>query len=302
MMHDVRSSGRAHISAVTLAAVTLGGFAAWGLLHHLRTPELTPELRGYALAEELGCHGCHGPRGTGGTRNPRAGFAGATADIPSWDGGTSMMYVQSEDEIREWILEGRPWRLALRDSLEARAFADSARRSLFPEPGRIESPSGPKGVAPPIRMPAYRRVIDEAQLDDLVAYYKAVAVYGADFDDMPSQARDGYAVAHDAGCFGCHGPGGLLGVKNPRSFKGYIPPWRGADFDDLVRNDAELREWILDGVVGRIAENRIGGWFTERHVVRMPAYRNVLADSSVDDVMHYIRWLSRDDAATTSSR
>ena len=275
----------------------LGGFAAWGLLHHLRTPELTPELRGYALAEELGCHGCHGPRGTGGVPNPRAGFAGTTGEIPAWDGGNAMMYVKNEDEIREWILDGRPWRLVLRDSLQARATrADST--PPFPEAGRVELRNGRMAaVSPPLRMPAFSGVIDDKQLDDLVAYYQAVAVFGDDRDAMSSDARAGYAVARDTGCFGCHGPGGLIGAQNPRSFKGYIPPWRGADFEDLVRNDAELRAWIMDGYIPRIAENRVGRWFVSRQVLKMPAYRDVLADSSVDDVMSYIRW-----AAATSSQ
>jgi hypothetical protein len=86
----------------------------------------------------------------------------------------------------------------------------------------------------------------------------------------------------------------LLGTQNPRSFKGYVPPWRGADFHELVKNDEELRAWILDGVIPRIESNRIGRWFLTRQVVRMPAYRGVLADSSVDDVMSYIRWTARD--------
>ncbi len=295
----MRSPGRAHLSAITLAALLLGGFAAWGLLHHLRTPELTPELRGYALAEELGCHGCHGPRGTGGVRNPRAGVRQTTGEIPAWDGGTAMMSVKNEDEIREWILDGRPWRLVLRDSLEARAArADSDTTSPFPEPGRVElRPRPPATVTPPVRMPAYRGVVDETQLEDLVAYYKAVAAFGDDVDTMPADARRGYAIAREAGCFGCHGPGGLIGVQNPRSFKGYIPPWRGPDFHDLVRDDDELRAWILDGGIDRVAENRVGRWFTTRQVVKMPAYRGVLADSSVADLMSYIRW-----ASATSSR
>lgn len=295
----MRSPGRAHLSTITSVALLLGGIAAWGFLHSLRTPKLTPELRGYALAQELGCHGCHGPRGTGGVRNPRAGFGQSTGEIPAWDGGNAMMYVKNEDEIREWILDGRPWRLALRDSLEARsrhALVDSsASRSPFPEPGRVEPrPARVERIVPPVRMPAYRDVIDDEQLEDLVAYYKAVAAFSDDADAMPSRARVGYAVARDAGCFGCHGPGGLLGAQNPRSFKGYVPPWRGADFHELVKSDEELRAWILDGVVPRIETNRVGRWFLSRQVIRMPAYRGVLADSSVDDVMSYIRWTAQD--------
>ena len=293
----MRSLGRAHLSAITIAALLLGGIAAWGFLYSLRTPKLTPELRGYALAEELGCHGCHGPRGTGGVRNPRAGFGQRTGEIPAWDGGNAMMYVKNEDEIREWILDGRPWRLVLRDSLEARArhaAEDSSTRvSPFPEPGRVGA-GRLERIVPPVRMPAYRGVVDDEQLEDLVAYYKAVAAFNDEADAMPPRARLGYAVARDSGCFGCHGPGGLLGAKNPRSFKGYVPPWRGADFHELVKDDEELRAWILDGVIPRIEGNRVGRWFYTRQVVRMPAYRGVLPDSSVDDVMSYIRWTARD--------
>jgi mono/diheme cytochrome c family protein len=111
---------------------------------------------------------------------------------------------------------------------------------------------------------------------------------------MPARARAGYAIARDSGCFGCHGPSGLLGTPNPRSFKGYVPPWRGDDFHELVKDDEELRAWILEGVTPRIETNRVGRWFFSRQVVRMPAYRGVLPDSSVDDVMSYIRWVARD--------
>ncbi len=297
------SSGRAHLSVITLAALVLGGFAAWGLLDHLRAPQLTPELRGYALAEELGCHGCHGPRGTGGVHNPRAGVAQTTGEIPAWDGGTAMMYVKNEDEIREWILDGRPWRLVLRDSLEARARADSDSASPFPEPGRVDvRPRHLAASAPPVRMPAYRGVVDERQLEDLVAYYKVVAAFGADVDAMPDDARRGYQVARDTGCFGCHGPGGRLGAKNPRSFKGYVPPWHGPDFEELVRNETELRAWIEDGSIARITENRVGRWFVTRQVVKMPAYQGVLPDSSVDDVVAYINWLSRSSKETAPAQ
>jgi hypothetical protein len=109
---------------------------------------------------------------------------------------------------------------------------------------------------------------------------------------MPDHVRAGYRAARDLGCFGCHGPGGLIGSKNPRSFKGYIPPWRGPDYHDLVRNDAELKAWILDGKIDRLESNRPATFFTRRQIIKMPAYRGVASDSTLATVMEYVRWVS----------
>ena len=309
----MKSLGRAHLSVITLAALVLGGLAAWGFFNYSRAPRLTPELRGYELAEQLGCHGCHGPRGTGGIANPGA----RDGEVPAWDGGMAMMFVKSEDEIREWILEGRPWRLVMRDSLEARAKEDAraaehralldsltaagvdsgaatleADRRVKVDANELLSRrlSSSRAQIPslPLRMPAYRGVITDKQLADLIAYYKVVA----DFDEMPEDARAGYHAARELGCFGCHGPGGLVGVKNPRSFKGYIPPWRGNDYRELVRGDEELRSWILDGKIARLEQNRAATFFTRRQVVKMPAYRSVVADSTLAEVLGYVKWVA----------
>ncbi len=280
-------SGRARFSVLTLAALSLGGLAAWGFFNHVRTPDLTPELRGYALAENLGCHGCHGPRGTGGVPNPES----REDYIPAWDGGTAMMYVRDDDEIREWIMDGKPWRLVLRDSLDARRRAEEEARvrDSFPTPGDVAlrpKPAPPASL--PVQMPAFRGVVSENELEDLVAYYKVVA----DFTGMPDGARRGYDAARRLGCFGCHGPGGLIGARNPRSFKGYIPPWRGPDYRELVRNEAELRAWILDGSIPRLTQNRAARFFTTRQIIQMPAYRGVIADSTLADIERYIAWVS----------
>lgn len=311
----VTSTGRAHLSVITLAALMLGALAAWGFFNYARAPKLTPELRGYQLAEDLGCHGCHGPRGTGGVANP----GDRDNEIPAWDGGMAMMFVKSESEIREWILDGRPWRLAMRDSLNARALenerdaqhraqldslsalGDSAGAAAVRKTAaqnrkdaeellsrRLPSSRSDEAPRPPLRMPAYRGVITDAQLADLVAYYKVIA----DFDEMPDAARAGYHAAKDLGCFGCHGPGGLITANNPRSFKGYIPPWRGADFKELVRNDFELKEWILHGKIDRLQTNKAALFFTRRQVIKMPAYQGAAPDSTLVAVMNYVKWVS----------
>jgi mono/diheme cytochrome c family protein len=297
------SAGRAHLSVITLAALLLGALAAWGFFNYERAPKLTPELRGYELAEQLGCHGCHGPRGVGGVPN----IGTTEGEIPAWDGGMAMMYVKDEKEIREWILDGRPWRLAMRDSMSAHAvqnqrdeqrlaLGDSSTASPSAndrrEAEKILSRRLPfhsdQAPHPPLRMPAFRGVITTAQLDDLVAYYKVIA----DFDPMPDAARTGYHAAKDLGCFGCHGPGGLITAHNARSFKGYIPPWRGDDFKDLVRTDDELKQWILNGRIDRLKNNRAALFFTRRQVIKMPAYRGVATDSTLAAVMDYVKWVS----------
>ena len=252
----------------TRAAVVAGGIVliaagTIGALGAARTPRLTPVMRGARAADRLGCFACHGPRGTGGVPNP--GSDGQ--EVPAWDGGTAMMYVEEAGEIAEWILFGRPQRL----SDQVSALSDSA---------------GADGL--PVRMRAYRELVSVGELADLVAYFKAVAAY----DKPPSgRALDGYAVARRSGCFGCHGPGGLVGSTNPRSLKGYIPPWRGADYGELVRSDEELTQWINEGKIDRFEKSRLASHFTRRQVIQMPAYGRVLTEDELESLFVYIRWL-----------
>ena len=94
--------------SIITAAVLATFVAGTAVVHWIRSPRLTPELRGYALARDFGCFNCHGPDATGGVPNPGS----EEVDVPAWDGGTAMMYVEKEDEIREWIMDGHPKRLA----------------------------------------------------------------------------------------------------------------------------------------------------------------------------------------------
>lgn len=267
-MSSYRSSKRSLLLIVipiVVAAVVLGA------LYYMRRPQPTPAMRGYALAGELGCFACHGPGGTGGVPNPLSD----DKLIPAWDGGTAMMYVQSEDEIREWILFGHPKRLEEEEHEEHAHHGDSLETDQLTPPTL------------PVEMPAFEGLISERELEDLVAYFKSVAV----FHPLPPGAARGYQVAKEAGCFGCHGPGGRVGMKNPGSFKGYIPPWNGPDFGELVRNDDELRAWIRDGTIERFQEHPLARVFLERQVIRMPAYRDVLNDRDVEAIVTYINWI-----------
>jgi mono/diheme cytochrome c family protein len=252
--------------SITAAVVLIAVIGGLGTLTYIRKPRLTPELRGFELARNLGCFACHGPGGTGGVPNPGS----EEQEVPAWDGGNAMMYVENEREIEEWILFGHPERLK-----DAHQHAPS------------DDPAHEKGERLPFSMPAFESVISEDELADLVAYYKAVAV----FEPMPPDVREGYRLASKLGCFGCHGPGGRVGTKNPGSFKGYIPPWRGDDYEELVTNDEELRQWILEGKIDRFESNPAARHFTERQVIRMPAYRSELDDSGLESLIAYIHWL-----------
>ena len=222
--------------------------------------EETPAARGQRLAAQLGCFACHGPGGGGNTKNPGS----EEGTVPAFTERTQMMYVKTDDDLREYVLDGAPRRK--RDDPDYRA--------------KIEATA--------IRMPAYRSFVSAADVDDLVAYLRA-----ASGQILPEEERaaHGADVAIDLGCAACHGPLGAGGVRNPGSFKGYIPAFWGADFDDLVRGDDELRTWIAKGEIPRIAEHPIGGRFLRRQAIKMPAYARFVPNEDVDALVAWVRWV-----------
>jgi hypothetical protein len=72
---------------------------------------------------------------------------------------------------------------------------------------------------------------------------------------------------------------------------GYIPGFWGNDFEELVRDDTELRQWIEAGRLERIAENPIGKRFFERQRVAMPPFGQFLSTEEIEALMAYVRWL-----------
>ncbi|MDQ8202097.1 c-type cytochrome [Pelagicoccus sp. SDUM812003] len=232
---------------------------AVGTLYAIRRPEVTPAIRGKQLAHEMGCFACHGPDGVNGIPDPIS----PAGRMPGWEKGTAVMYVDNEQEIREWILYGKPH--------------DEQHPPI--EGLRAEN------IEP---MPAYEGLVSERELDDLVAYFVAVAEF---FPNMPDEAYEGSVVAREFGCFGCHGPSGMGGMPNPKSFTGIIPAWDGEDFKELVKDDDELREWILKGTSSRLMEHPVGRYFLERQVIQMPGYRKQMTDEELEKLIIYIKWL-----------
>jgi len=167
--------------------------------------------------------------------------------------------------LREYILDGAPPRK--RDDPRHQA--------------RIE--------AQLLTMPAYRGHLSPGDVDDLIAYIRAVSGLIAPRDPVAARGHD---LALRLGCFLCHGPMGAGGTGNPGSLKGYIPGWWGNDFRELVRDDAELRGWILDGGIARLREHPVARYFLTRQRVPMPAYRRFLSAQDLEALAHYVRWVS----------
>src|SRR5579885_118117 len=122
------------------------GLAAFGLVGYVRQPVTTPVMRGYRVAQEMGCFACHRQTGApDGIVNPGS----VEGEIPSFNaGGSFLYYVQNPDEVREWILRGLPHRLE--------------KEGRWP-PGKIH-------------MPAFEGRLTESQLTDLIAYLRSIAI------------------------------------------------------------------------------------------------------------------------------
>lgn len=223
--------------------------------------EVTPAERGFQVALENGCFSCHGPNGIGGVANP----GNEDGEVPGFAEGMPMMWASSEDELREYILDGAP-----------------ARKRDDPE--YVKEIEGWL-----LRMPAYRGYLDDGEVDDLIAYIGAVSGLIAPADEV---AAYGLEVAYEFGCFDCHGPMGAGGVGNPGSLKGYIPGWWGHDYRDLVRDDEELRQWIVDGRIPRLEAHPIAPYFTRGQRIQMPAYGALLDEEKLTALMAYVKWVN----------
>jgi mono/diheme cytochrome c family protein len=223
-----------------------------------RQPESTAALRGREVARQLGCAGCHGAQGIQGVADPLA----PGGRVPGWDLRTVEMYITCEDDIREWILDGQSRK-------DSDAGVPSAGQYLVP-------------------MPAYRDYLDEAGLNDLVAYFRAVSGWAP---NIPDPAYEGRKIASSLGCFGCHGPSGIGGVASPGSQSGFVVPWDSEQFTRFAANDEEIRDWIL---WGQMPERLLGtpdGGALSHQVLQMPAYAEQVSEHETDMLLFYINWL-----------
>jgi mono/diheme cytochrome c family protein len=144
-------------------------------------------------------------------------------------------------------------------------------------------------------MPSFGKRLTKREVDDLVAFVLAAAGEPAPEDSLPAA---GLERASELGCFGCHGVGGRFARPNPGSFKGYVPPWDGPDFPELVANRSEFDEWVENGVSRRFETNQAATFFLRRAPLHMPHYRTHLEPGDLDALWAYVRWLRATHAAT----
>ena len=231
---------------------------AWAIVTR---PNLPAAERGRRLAERTGCFACHGPGGLRGVAN----HGRTDLTVPSFEGDV-MMYAKNDDDLREWIRDGVPKRRAESKSWQAARDAGA------------------------LRMPAFRRVLSPADVDDLVAFINASA---GNPEPGETAAAAGLARADALGCTGCHGAGGRLALRNPGSLKGYVPSWDGRDFPELVRDRREFAQWVENGISDRFRANPAASFLLRHAALHMPAYRTHLGVGDVDSLWAYVEWLRR---------
>ena len=264
----MKLQARAGTLLLVAIVVAQGAWLAAPTVRDLIFPPLEdPAERGYVIAEDLGCFSCHGPEGVGGIENPGS-YDGV---IPALSGGEMMMWADSEDQLREWILYGR----LLEEDEEERsglAAGQATDRALV--------------------MPAFEPYLTAGELDDLVAYVKSIS--GLQFPEDKAAAK-GLELVHKLGCFRCHGAMGTGGVSNPASLKGYVPGFFGEDYAELVADDGELEQWIRNGISDRFANDPLAKRVIAGQALKMPAYGEFLEDEEIDQLLAVVRWLASDE-------
>lgn len=107
-----------------------------------------------------------------------------------------------------------------------------------------------------------------------------------------SIAEHGRRVAESLGCFACHGPGGSGGVFNPGSESGEVPAWSGGTVMMYAENEAEIREWILDGAPRRLKASASHLENRKKSLLAMPAYRDRVSDPDLEALLAYFAAVS----------
>lgn len=245
-------------SLAALAAVLLLALAALPLTRWaLARRELTPILRGRLLAAEQGCVTCHWPWAQREIPNPGSRWG----TVPLLAHGNARMYAADRAEIEQFIRHGSP-----------SAWLDDPTIAA-----RLDSQL--------LRMPAYDEQLSDPEIADLVAFVAAVERV-----ELPGgeTAAEGRQLAWKHGCLVCHGVEGSGGLANPGSLGGFVPGFLGANFNEMVRDEEEFREWVVEGTISRLEANLLVRFFLRRQRISMPAYGELLSDEEIGQLWQWV--------------
>lgn len=99
----------------------------------------------------------------------------------------------------------------------------------------------------------------------------------------------GARLAAERGCLSCHGAGGRLADPDGSRGIGSVPAFEHDDVTSYARSEAEIREWILDGILRRLREKEEPA---EVPLIRMPAWRGRLSPAEVDHLVAFVKAVS----------
>ena len=136
-----------------------------------------------------------------------------------------------------------------------------------------------------LKMPAYDDRLSDIEIAGLVAFASAVERVELPGDET---AAEGRRLAWKHGCLVCHGVEGSGGLANPGSLGGFVPGFLGGNFADMVRDEAEFREWVVDGTSRRLEANPLVRFFLRRQRLSMPAYRETLSDEEIGRIWQWV--------------
>ena len=128
---------------------------------------------GAYLYQEKGCITCHGPEGQGGVRNPNS----ANSPVPAHNTTAQKLFLASPDDAEAFIalLADCPGLVELDDEPDIGRFPvvrtrfENAR--VIIRGGRYSSKLDPDGPEPPLQMPAWQYLVDEREIDAVLAYF-----------------------------------------------------------------------------------------------------------------------------------